>query len=274
MEFWNSIYTHFNPVAFEVFGFKLHWYGMMYVLALLVALFIAKWIVKKDNLDISERDLDNYFIYVEIGVIVGARLGYVIFYDPHTYYYLTHPWQMFNPFMNGEFVGIRGMSFHGALIGFLLATYIYSVRNRYSFWFLMDLVAISVPLGYIFGRVGNFLNQELIGRETDLSIGIYVDGVLRHPSQLYEAILEGLILFLIIYPYRLKKRFDGELIAIYGVGYGVARFIAEFFREPDFQLGFICCNLTMGQILSLFMITLGGAIYLYHLKIKNYVRAN
>ncbi len=263
MEFWNNIYYHFDPVAIELFGLKIHWYGLMYVLALFSALMIAKLIVKKDNLAISNKDLDNYFIYVEIGVILGARIGYIIFYDPHSSYYLTHPWQMFNPFMNGEFVGIRGMSYHGALIGFLLATYIYTKRYNYSFGFLMDLVAVSIPLAYVFGRVGNFLNQELVGRETTSQIGIYVDGVLRHPSQLYEAFLEGFVVFLIIYFYRNYKKFQGELILIYGFSYSLARFIAEFWREPDFQMGFICCNFTMGQILSLLIILVCIIFYTY-----------
>ncbi len=264
MEFWNNIYYHFDPVAFELFGLKVHWYGLMYVLALFSALMIAKWIVKKDNLKISDKDLDNYFIYVEIGVILGARIGYILFYDPHVSYYLTHPWQMFNPFMNGEFVGIRGMSYHGAIIGFFIGTYIFTKRHNYSFGFLMDLVALSVPLAYVFGRIGNFLNQELVGRATDSSIGIYVDGILRHPSQLYEAFLEGFVLFFIIYFYRNYKKFSGELILIYGFGYGVARFIAEFWREPDFQMGFICCDiLTMGQILSTFMILVATIFYIF-----------
>ena len=270
MEFWNNIYFHFTPIAFSVGSFAIHWYAIMYITALLTALYFAKWIVKKDNLNISDEDLDNYFIYMEVGVILGARLGYILFYDPHTLYYLTHPWQIFNPFMNGEFVGIRGFSYHGALIGALISTYIFTLRyKQYSYWFIMDLVAIAVPFGYVFGRIGNFLNQELIGRTTDLPIGIYVDGVLRHPSQLYEAFLEGILLFIIIFLYRKRKKFDGELIIIYIIGYSIARYIAEFFRQPDFQLGFICCNMvTMGQLLS-FIIIISGIILYYILLNKD-----
>jgi len=271
MEYWNRIYDFFDPVAFYIFGFPVHWYGIMYVLALLTALFFAEYIVKKDKLPISKKELESYFIYVEIGVILGARLGYILFYDTHTFYYLTHPWQIFNPFLNGTFVGIRGMSYHGALIGFLVATYIYSKRYKKDFWFLMDIVAISVPLGYIFGRVGNFLNQELIGRETDVFWGIYVNGTLRHPSQLYEAFLEGFLIFVILYFYRKRKRFNGELILLYGILYGFFRFIAEFFRAPDIQLGFICCGwMTMGQLLSLVMIFISLILYYYLLKRRVY----
>ena len=263
MHFWQHIYEYFDPVAFYIFNFPIHWYGIMYVLALLVALLFAEYIVKKDNFPISKKELEIYFVYVEIGVILGARLGYVIFYDTHTYYYLTHPWQIFNPFMDGVFVGIRGMSYHGALIGFLIGTFLYSKRYKKDFWLLMDLVAISAPLGYIFGRIGNFLNQELIGRVTDVSWGIYVNGVLRHPSQLYEAFLEGFLTFLIIFLYRKRKHFNGELILLYGFLYGIFRFIAEFFRAPDIQLGFICCGwMTMGQILSILMVLVSVILYI------------
>jgi len=263
LEFWNNIYANFDPVAFQIVEIKVHWYSLMYILALLSSLWIAKIIVERDKYPITKPELDSYFLYAEIGVILGARIGYILFYDPHTSYYLIRPWEIFNPFLNGEFVGIRGMSYHGAIIGFLIATYLYARRYKKNIWILLDLVAISVPLGYIFGRIGNFLNQELFGRETTSQIGIYVDGVLRHPSQLYEAILEGLVLFIIIYFYRTKKKFDGELIAIYGAGYGVARFIAELFREPDFHLGFIAMNMSMGQILSLIMIFISGILYFY-----------
>ncbi len=264
MSYWQQIYENFDPIAFSIFGFPVHWYGIMYVLALLVALWFAEWLVKHDGLPFSKKELDIYFIYAEIGVILGARLGYILFYDPHTSYYLTHPWQIFNPFLNGHFVGIRGFSYHGAIIGFLLATWLYARRYKKNFWQLLDLVAVSVPLGYIFGRIGNFLNQELVGRATDVPWGIYVGDVLRHPSQLYEAFFEGLVLFLILFWYRKRKRFDGELIALYGFFYGLFRFGCEFFREPDLQLGFICCGwMTMGQALSLLMMGVAMLLYFY-----------
>ncbi|WP_458700940.1 prolipoprotein diacylglyceryl transferase [Sulfurospirillum sp. 1307] len=269
MDFWNHIYSHFNPIAFDLGFISVHWYGIMYVLALLTALGAAKWFVKKDKLPIKDKLLDDYFIWIEIGVILGARIGYILFYDTHTYYYLTHPWQMFNPFLDGTFVGIRGMSYHGAIVGFLLSTILFSYRHKkVDIWGLLDLVALSVPIGYIFGRIGNFLNQELVGRITEVSWGIYVDGVLRHPSQLYEAFLEGLVVFIILYIYRNKKRFSGELISLYGGLYSLARFIAEFFREPDFQVGFVYGGwMTKGQALSLVMILISIILYVYLYKI-------
>jgi phosphatidylglycerol:prolipoprotein diacylglycerol transferase len=275
MTFWNNIYSHFNPIAFSVAGIPVHWYGMMYVLALLTALGAAKYFVKKDNLPISEKVLDNYFIWIEIGVILGARLGYIIFYDPYTSYYLMHPWQIFNPFStDGSFVGIRGMSYHGAIIGFFLATFSFYKKYKINIWLLLDLVAISVPVGYIFGRIGNFLNQELVGRVTDVPWGIYVDGILRHPSQLYEAFLEGFLVFCILFAYRKYKKFNGELIALYGLLYSLARFFAEFFRQPDIQLGFLYEGLSMGQILSLVMAFCAIFIYIYLYKKSLHVKKN
>ncbi|BCD67515.1 prolipoprotein diacylglyceryl transferase [Nitratiruptor sp. YY09-18] len=271
MEYWQHIYEHFNPVAFNLFGIPVHWYGIMYLLALITALLFAEWLVRHDKLPFTKKELDTYFIYAEIGVILGARLGYILFYDPHTSYYITHPWQIFNPFLNGHFVGIRGFSYHGAVIGFLLATYLYAKRYHKNFWLLLDIVAVSVPLGYIFGRIGNFLNQELVGRATDVPWGIYVGGVLRHPSQLYEAFLEGLVIFAILFWYRKRKRFDGELIILYGFLYGLFRFLAEFFRAPDIQLGFICCGwMTMGQLLSLVMMGASTILWIYLSKRRVY----
>lgn len=264
MEFWNHIYEHFNPVAFNIFSIPVHWYGLMYVLALLSALMIAKWIVEKDNIAISKEQLDDYFIYAEIGVILGARLGYILFYDTHTMYYLTNPWQIFNPFIDGEFVGIRGMSFHGAILGFLIGSYLYHRRHALPFGRLMDLVAVSVPLGYVFGRIGNFLNQELVGRATDVPWGIYVYDILRHPSQLYEAFVEGVVVFVIIYAYRKRKAFEGELILLYGFLYGIGRALVEFYRAPDPQIGYIVGHwMTLGMALSLAMAGISVLLWFY-----------
>ncbi|MDD2906723.1 MAG: prolipoprotein diacylglyceryl transferase [Sulfurimonas sp.] len=264
MELWNHIYEHFNPIAFHIFSLPVHWYGMMYVLALLSALYLGKFFIKHDKIDLDKANLDVYFFYVEVGIILGARLGYILFYDTQTLYYLSHPWQIFNPFRDGEFIGIRGMSYHGAVAGFVLGTYLYSKRYKVSFGKLMDLVAISIPLAFIFGRIGNFLNQELIGRETDVSWGIYVDGILRHPSQLYEAILEGLGVFIVVYIYRKYKKFSGELALVYGISYGLFRAIAEIYRAPDEQIGYLCCDaITQGQVMSLAMSLLGVVLWVY-----------
>jgi phosphatidylglycerol:prolipoprotein diacylglycerol transferase len=276
MNYWNHIYEHFNPIAFELFGLKVHWYGLMYVTALLLGIYVAHWIRNRDKLPIEKDFLDNYIIWIEVGVILGARIGYVLFYDPNTSYYLTHPWQIFNPFgENGEFVGIRGMSYHGALLGFLIASTLFSMRHKVNQWFMLDIAAIAIPAGYVFGRIGNFLNQELVGRETDVSWGIYVDKVLRHPSQLYEAFLEGIVVFLIMYFLRKKKKFDGHLIVMYLFFYALARFLAEFFRAPDAQIGYIYGGwMTKGQEFSLFMMLFSGFLYFILQKTQTRVISN
>ncbi|MSN97018.1 prolipoprotein diacylglyceryl transferase [Campylobacter sp. FMV-PI01] len=263
MSSWNNIYSTFDPVAFEIFGLKVHWYGLMYVIALILALYLAKYFSKKDKFPFSEKELDRYFIWVEIGVILGARLGYIFIYSNAQIYYLTHPWEIFNPFYNGKFVGISGMSYHGAVIGFILATLFYCKKYKTNVLILLDLVALSIPLAYFFGRVGNFLNQELFGKVTDVSWGIYVDGVLRHPSQIYEGILEGVIIFIILFIYRKYKKYNGELICLYGFLYSVMRFISEIFREPDAGLGTYAFELSMGQILSCIMIIFSLILYAY-----------
>ncbi|TKX29292.1 prolipoprotein diacylglyceryl transferase [Campylobacter sp. MIT 12-5580] len=275
MQFWQDIYSHFDVIAFEFFGFKVYWYSLCYIFALLFALVLAKHYVKKDKIPIGDKLLDSYFVWVELGVILGARLGYILIYDDYTLFYLTHPWQIFNPFdQNGEFVGIRGMSFHGAVLGAFIATLLFCRRFKKEYFSnllkYLDLVALSVPLAYTFGRIGNFLNQELFGRATDVPWGIYVNGVLRHPSQLYEAFLEGFVIFLLIHFLRTKQKFQGELILVYAMSYSFMRFVCEFFREPDSNLGFIVLDLSMGQLLSLVMFGVTFLIYIYLRFNKNY----
>ena len=277
---WNTIYSHFDPVAFSVFGVNVHWYGIAYVCALVFALFVAHFFIAKfpARFPISKQLLDSYFLWAEIGVIIGARLGYVLIYDPDRFWYLAHPLEIFSPFdSRGEFVGIRGMSFHGGVIGFLLASVIFVRIKKIALLPLMDLVAISVPLAYVFGRVGNFLNQELFGRivpaEDSIGqvIGIVINGTLRYPSQLLEALLEGLVVFVIIIISSRVKLLTNALIGVYGVSYGLMRFVAEYWREPDPQLG-LFGSLSMGQILSLIMIILGALVIIYAM--QNNLRNN
>ncbi|QKF67099.1 phosphatidylglycerol-prolipoprotein diacylglyceryl transferase [Arcobacter venerupis] len=266
MEYWQNIYSHFNPIAFNLGPVAVHWYGIMYALALISAIFVAKWFIKHDKLPISNELFDSYIWWAEIGVILGARLGYILFYDTQTSYYLTHPWQIFNPYIDGVYAGISGMSYHGAFFGFIIASYLFCRKNKISFWFITDIAVLGISAAYVFGRFGNFFNQELVGRATDIPWGIYVGQVLRHPSQIYEAILEGLIVFVILVYLRKRKTFDGQLALMYGMLYSTARIIAEFFRQPDIQLGFIYSNwLTMGILQSL--IVFGICIVVY-LKIK------
>jgi len=237
----------------------------MYGLALLSAISIAHWLIKKDKLDISSDFLDSYIWWVELGVIIGARVGFVLFYDSNTSYYLTDPWNIFNPFdANGSFIGISGMSYHGALFGFIIASILWCKKYNFKFWFMVDIAALAVPLGYIFGRIGNFINQELVGRATTVPWGIYVDNVLRHPSALYEAFLEGFVVFIILFIVRRKKQFDGQLALLYVIIYSVMRIIAETFRQPDIQLGFLMNTtwLTMGMLISFLFALICIGVYL------------
>ena len=270
MEFWQNIYSHFNPVAFNLGPVAVHWYGIMYALALISAIYIAKWFIKYDKLPISNDLFDSYIWWAEIGVILGARLGYILFYDTHTMYYLTHPWQIFNPYIDGVYAGISGMSYHGAFFGFIIASYLFCRKNKISFWFITDIAVLGVSAAYVFGRIGNFFNQELIGRATDVPWGIYVGQVLRHPSQIYEAILEGLLVFAILVYIRKRKSFEGQLALMYGILYSTTRIIAEFFRQPDTQLGFIYSNwLTMGILQSLIVLAICVILYVKIKKINS-----
>lgn len=269
MEYWNNIYSNFNPIAFSLFGIHVHWYGIMYALALLSAIFMAHWLIKKDKLAISKDTLDSYIWWAELGVILGARFGYILFYDPNTTYYLAHPWQIFNPFgVDGSFVGISGMSYHGAVIGFIIASYLFCKKYKISFLFITDIAVIAVSFGYMFGRVGNFLNKELVGRVTDVPWGIYVDGILRHPSALYEAFLEGFVIFFILFFLRTKKQFNGQISVLYLMLYSFMRIVSELFRQPDVQLGFLFGTdwLTMGMLISFVFSLICSSFYYTLLK--------
>ncbi len=267
-EKWQHIYSDFNPVAFHLGNIGVHWYGLMYALALITAIYTGHYFIKNKNYPLSSQILDNYIWWAELGVILGARLGYIIFYDTHTLWYLTHPWQIFNPFMDGIFVGISGMSYHGAVGGLIISTFLFCKKYKINFWLLTDLVALSVPLGYTFGRIANFLNQELVGRVTDVPWGIYVHGILRHPSALYEAFLEGIVIFVILYFYRTKTKFVGELSLLYVILYSTMRIISENFRQPDLQLGFLLGTswLTMGILISSSFILIASIGYIYKSK--------
>ena len=207
-----------------------------------------------------------------VGLVVGARLGYVLFYNPG--YYLSHPLAIISPFAEGtgQFVGIYGLSYHGGLVGIVLAALFFARKRGLNFWLLADFVVPAVPLGYFFGRLGNFFNGELYGRETERLWGMFFPadelGLLRHPSQLYEAFFEGLVLFLLVWKVRNHAFFRGNLFWLYLLGYGAFRILCEFFREPDEQLGYVFASLTMGQIMS-FLMLFSPLVFFAWKKIKN-----
>lgn len=267
---WNRIYDYIDPIAFKIFDISVHWYGIMYVGAMLIALLIAKVFIKYQNkrFPIAQEQLDSFFIWVEVGVILGGRIGYVLIYSPQRWEYLSQPWQMFNPYIDGVFVGISGFSYHGAMVGFVLAALLFCYFKKQSFWIFMDLSAISIPLGYVFGRLGNFFNHELFGRVIEgegfsRTIGILVNGELRYPSQLFEAFAEGIVVFIVLMCLLRYTKRPGSLLVVYGFLYALARFICEFFREADVQMGYFALGLSMGQILSIVMMVISAFLALF-----------
>ncbi len=250
-----------DPVALEIGPMVIRWYGLAYVAGLIGGWLYARWLVRQDALwgglprpTVSE--LDDLLIYVAIGIVAGGRIGFVLFYDLPSY--LENPLEIFA-------VWRGGMSFHGGLLGAILALWLFGKRKGYLPLSMLDLVAVVVPIGLFFGRIANFVNGELWGRVApDLPWGmVFPHGgpLPRHPSQIYQASLEGLVLFVVmaIALSRFGFRRPGLLTGIFGVGYGLARIFSEFFREPDAQLGFLFGTgaLTMGMLLSLPMIALG-----------------
>ncbi|MCF7805830.1 MAG: prolipoprotein diacylglyceryl transferase [Candidatus Marinimicrobia bacterium] len=264
-EWWQYLPAKMDPVIFTIGSFQLRWYGTMYIVAFAVTYILTQYRVKDEDLEYSQEVIENFFMYAIIGVLVGGRLGYVLFYNFG--YYLLHPLEIILPvrFGNGvEFTGISGMSYHGGVIGVILAFVYVSKKHNLNFFRFTDLVAPAIPLGYMFGRIGNFINGELYGRVTDVSWGMYFPldptGQLRHPSQLYEAFFEGLFLFAILWIIRKRTPFQGFLPGLYLIGYGVVRFFIEFYRMPDEHLGLVFLGMTAGQILCLAMIA-GGVVF-------------
>jgi phosphatidylglycerol:prolipoprotein diacylglycerol transferase len=239
----------------------------MYVLAFVTFYFLIKFRIKTEKFNVSMNLVDDFIIWAAIGVLLGGRLGYVLFYDFQ--YYILHPFSVFLPFdvYNGfTFTGISGMSYHGGLIGVVVAVYFFSRKNSLNLWKFSDLLTPAVPLGYTFGRLGNFFNSELFGNATTLPWGMYFPTdpthTLRHPSQLYEAFFEGIVLFAILWIIRGKKIFKHLMFSLYLIGYGLIRFCIEFMRKPDDHLNYLWYGLTMGQILSLIMALAGFSLLL------------
>jgi len=244
-----------DPVIVEIGPFAIRWYALAYISGLVLGWLYLRWLVRRPGWQLTELDLDDLLLYVTLGVVLGGRLGYVLFYKPG--FYLNHP---------GEILAVwqGGMSFHGGLLGVLFAMALFAWRRGIAFFEIGDAVAAAVPVGLFFGRLANFINGELFGRASDVPWAmVFPHGgpEARHPSQLYEAALEGLLLFLIIFWIARKPRIPemaGRIGGLFLIGYGLARSFVELFREPDAHLGFLLGNsVTMGQILSLPMIIIG-----------------
>ncbi|MFA6179605.1 MAG: prolipoprotein diacylglyceryl transferase [Candidatus Methylopumilus sp.] len=246
--------THptFDPIAIHIGSFGIHWYGLMYLTGFMAFIGLGRWRIAHQNWQKwTPAMLDDALFFGALGVILGGRLGYVVFYQP--LHFLSHPLEIFALWQGG-------MSFHGGFLGVLAAMVFFSRKYRQPWLSIMDFVAPLVPLGLGAGRMGNFINGELWGRATNGSWGMVfpqVDNIARHPSQLYEFALEGIVLFSLLWWYSSKPRPVGAISALFLIGYGSFRFLAEFTREPDNFLGLLSLGMSMGQWLSLPMILIG-----------------
>jgi phosphatidylglycerol:prolipoprotein diacylglycerol transferase len=251
-------YIVIDPVIFDLGFVKIYWYGVMYLLAFLAAYLLAKYRAKSSQ-KWNERQVDDLIFYGALGAVLGGRLGYLIFYNFTIF--ISNPLTFFN-FQNG------GMSFHGGFLGVLIAMLLFNKKSKFSFFETTDFIAPLVPLGLAFGRVGNYINGELWGKVTTSAFGIYAPDqsgqwAQRYPTQLYEALLEGVVLFFILWLFSKKNQPVMATSALFLIFYGTFRFIIEFIRVPDSHIGYLALNwLTIGQLLSLPMILVG--LYLFY----------
>jgi phosphatidylglycerol:prolipoprotein diacylglycerol transferase len=251
-----------DPILFQVGPFAVRWYGLMYLLAFLSGWWLGRRRIAAGLAPVTRDQFDDLLFAAVLGIILGGRLGYVLLYKPA--YYLAHP-------LESLYVWQGGMSFHGGFLGVLVAMAIFARRQRLDWWRVMDFVAPLVPLGLAAGRLGNFINGELWGRVTDLPWGMVFRDAgpePRHPSQLYQFALEGLALFALLWWFSSKPRPRAQVSAVFLIGYGVFRFIAEFGREPDSFIGLLALGLTYGQWLSLPMVLAGFALYAWSARQK------
>ena len=239
--------NNFDPVAFNIFSLEIRWYSLSYIFRIIFSWFIVKIIKRKY--------IKNYLkiiFYIIIGIIIGGRIGYVLIYNLNYFYQ--------NPF---EILMIwkGGMSFHGAVVGIIISTYFFSLKNKTNAFYFLDLVALTSPVGIFMGRLSNFINSELYGRETDVFWSVkfmLIDNLNRHPSLIYEAIFEGLILFFILnFIFSRDGKKSGYISSLFLIYYSIFRFFIEFTREPDEQIGLLMLNLSMGQIISVIVLILG-----------------
>jgi len=269
-QWWQHIPERIDPVVFQIGSFRLQYYGLMYiaVFAVCYALIRYRWARESRFSNVTAAQVTDLVTAGILGVIIGGRLGYVLFYNLG--YYLRHPLEIVLPFsFSGgfHFTGISGMSFHGGLIAIILFSWLYIRSAGLSFRQMADLFIPAIPLGYTFGRLGNFINGELYGRVTDVPWGMYFplspQRVLRHPSQLYEAFFEGIVLFIVLWSLRKVRLPEGAMLALFLIGYGTVRFFIEFFREPDAHLGPVFLFLSMGQVLCGGMIIAGVGLFFW-----------
>jgi phosphatidylglycerol---prolipoprotein diacylglyceryl transferase len=248
--------NNFDPVAFQLFSLEIRWYSLAYIIGILLGWFHCKKILRNNTR--LFKLFDDLITYLIIGIILGGRIGYILFYNFE--YYLDNLSEII-------MIWRGGMSFHGGLLGVILATIIFSKKYKINTYIFLDLIALAAPIGLFFGRIANFINSELYGKETDVLWSvkfIAVDNVSRHPSQIYEAFFEGIILFFLLNYLSKKKCFKepGLISFTFLIFYSIFRFGIEFFREPDPQIGYLLYELTMGQIISIIFFFFGIFFYL------------
>ena len=247
--------NNFDPVAFQIMSFEIRWYSLSYIFGIIIGWILCKKILIK-NTNINQK-FDDYITYLIIGVILGGRLGYIIFYNLN--YYLNNFFDIFKIWQGG-------MSFHGGLLGIIVASILFAKKNNQDLFVYTDLVSLVAPIGIFFGRLANFINSELYGKVTEVPWAVtfvQVDNLSRHPSQLYEAFFEGIILFILLLYFRNKNFLakPGLISGLFLIFYSVFRFCIEFFRVPDEQIGYLIFNLSMGQIISLVFVMIGTIVF-------------
>ena len=249
------LHPQIDPIAFSIGPLAVRWYGLMYLVGFAAGYWLGLRRIQRSLAPITRAQLDDLLLYIVLGVILGGRLGYVLFYKPG--HYLSHPLEIFAIWQGG-------MAFHGGLLGVMLAMVVFARRHKIDWLRVMDFLAPLVPPGIAAGRMGNFINGELPGRVTDVPWGMVFRGAgdaPRHPSQLYQFALEGVVLFILLWWFSSKPRARGQVSAMFLLGYGTLRFITEFAREPDAFLGYLALGLTMGQWLCLAMIAGGIGLF-------------
>tara|TARA_B100000989_G_scaffold154429_1_gene115178 strand:- start:44 stop:892 length:849 start_codon:yes stop_codon:yes gene_type:complete len=277
LTWWQTLPSKMDPVLVSIGPLTIYWYSTMYLVSFGVVYIICRKKIKENSFTkINLEQLEDLLSWCFIGLLIGARIGYVLFYNFE--YYISNPLEIIIPFKyyNGNwfFTGIAGMSYHGGVIGVVSAIWLFSRKLKLHLFELSDFLTAAIPMGYFFGRIGNFINGELYGRVTEAPIGMYFpnagDQSLRHPSQLYEALFEGIILYYVINFFKKHKEL-GFNSGAYVVGYGFFRFFIEYFRQPDAHLGFILFNLSMGQILCIVMMLCG--FYIWYIGNKKTAKA-
>lgn len=248
------MFPEFDPIAVRIFGFAVRWYALSYIASIILCWFYVRHLARRHPGGPTVQQVDDIVLWITIGIVLGGRLGYVIFYKPG--HFLQNPGEIFSLWQGG-------MSFHGGFLGVILAMILFARSRKLSFWTLADRVACSIPIGLFFGRIANFVNGELWGRTTDVSWGMIFPGggpLPRHPSQLYEALLEGIVLFAFLWVMRRSTDAIDRPRMLSGwfcIGYAVTRSVSELFREPDAHLGFLFAGTTMGQLLCIPLLIYG-----------------